>query len=176
MTDAQIVMLIMGIFYAAGFVGLIVLEVHLIRILISLRPENCEKCTGYLKESNLEVIYPKKYDFKKLVYWFSYKYAYRVDGTEYELTGCMEKMKPKDEEFRDDDYTLALNRKKEEESPFNIPETIEVFYSEKCPKRGYSAEVNAGAQSGLYKFSVGIVAFFIIVCLWAAAFSFTHIL
>ena len=50
MTNAQMIMLGMGIFYAIAFIGLIVLEVHLIRIIISLRPENCEKCTGYLKK------------------------------------------------------------------------------------------------------------------------------
>lgn len=176
MTNAQMIMLGMGIFYAIAFIGLIVLEVHLIRVLISLRPENCEKCTGYLKESDLKVVYPKQYDFKKPVYAFFYKYTYKVGGVEYELNGRIEKMKPKDDDFSDDDYSMALNRKKEEENPFNIPETVEVFYNEKCPKRGYSTEVSAGEQPGFYKFCIGIFAFFIVVCLWATIFSFSSVI
>ncbi len=166
----------MGIFYLAGFIGLIVLEIHLVQILISLRSENCEKCIGVFKKSDLKIVYPKQYDFKKPVYRFSYKYTYKVDGVEYELDGCMEKLKPEDEDFRDDDYTVALNRKKEEENPFNIPETVEVFYNEKYPKRGYSTEISAGSEPGLYKFFIGIIAFFIVVCLVLVIYSFTYIL
>ena len=56
MTTAQITMLGLGIFYAIAFIGLTVLEVHLIRILISLRPENCEKCTGFFSRKGVEPI------------------------------------------------------------------------------------------------------------------------
>jgi hypothetical protein len=175
MTDAQIVMLIMGIFYAAGFVGLIVLEVHLIRILISLRPENCEKCTGFFKEKSVNRGWRNgdEYDF------FDYKYTYKVDGAEYEFHGgCRFEVKEeKQEEYKDDDYTLALNRKKAEEpDKYALPETIEVLYSVKCPKRAFSHDVDNYDNPWYDKIFIGIVAFFIVVCIWAVIFCFTSIL
>ena len=176
MTDAQVVMLGMGIFYAIAFIGLIVLEVHLIRILISLRPENCEKCTGYLKEKSVNrgsYKGGKEYDF------FNYKYTYKVDGVEYELHGGtrFEVKEEKQEEYKDDDYTSAFNRKKAEEPDrYALPETVEVLYNEKCPKRGYSTEIGAGSTPGFYKFFIWVIVFFIVFCLWATVFSFTEIL
>ena len=158
------------ILWIVYIVILVAIEIHLICILVSLRPENCEKCTGFLKESELKIVYPKEYDFRKPVYCFFYKYTYKVDGVEYELSGRREKLKPEDKDFKDDDYTVALNRKKEDENPFKVPETVEVFYNEKCPSRAYSPETGAGSKPGTYKFfaviaAIGIVACFILMAL-----------
>ena len=175
MTTAQITMLGLGIFYAIAFIGLTVLEVHLIRILISLRPENCEKCTGFFKEKSVRRGWRNyvEYDF------FNYKYTYKIDGAEYELNGgrWFEVKEEKQEEYKDDDYTLALKRKKGgEPDRYALPETIEVFYNEKCPKRGYTLDVPSENRLGFYKFFIGIVAFFIVFCLWATVFGFTSAL
>jgi hypothetical protein len=74
-----------------------------------------------------------------------------------------------------------LTRKKEAEEKENelkekLPETIEVLYSVKCPKRAFSHEVDNYDNPWYDKIFIGIVAFFIVVCLWAVIFCITSIL
>ena len=175
MTDAQVVMLIMGIFYTAGFVGLVVLEVHLVRILISLRPENCEKCTGFFKEKKTEICWKNFVKYEKL----DYIYTYTVNGVEYELCGGgLKEVKEKEyPEYSDDEYSISLNRKKETEEKEKelsekLPETVEVLYSKNCPKRAYTYDVDSYDNPWYDKIFIGIVAFGIVVCLIFAACSF----
>ena len=179
MTDAQIIMLGMGIFYAIVFIGLIVLEVHLIRILISLRPENCEKCTGFFKEKKTEIYWKNFVQYEKS----DYIYTYKVNGVEYELHGGgLKEVKEKEyPEYSDDEYSISLTRKKEAEErekelKEKLPETIEVLYSKNFPKRGYTHDVDSYNNPWYDKIFIGIVAFGIVVCLAFATYSFISIL
>lgn len=119
MEDTPIYWIAMEIFVWLAFAFFSFLKAYIKRASNALRPENCEKCTGSLKEKSVKKAWYRGMEYELL----SYKYAYTVNGEEREL---------------------AFERRsaaKNGEDRYELPETIEIFYNADYPRRAYSRDV-----------------------------------
>ena len=121
MEDTMIFWIAMGAFFIGAFVLFSLVNIHLSRVNAMLHPENCERREGVLKEKSVKTVLRNGW----LQCLLCYKYTYRINGGEHEIGG----------EKR---YSTEEKAEAEGES---LPETIEVLYNEKYPKRAYSQDI-----------------------------------
>jgi len=140
----------MEIFVWCAFIGFTFLKSYLKRISTALRPENCEKCTGVLKEKNVKQIWYKGIECDLL----QYKYTYKINCAEYELA-----------------FECRLSAKRDEDTDkYELPEIIEILYNENYPKRAYSHDVKTWYNPMRDKFFMIIFDFARICCIISSVY------
>ena len=124
MIDEQLFWILMEIFVWVAFIGFAFLRAYIKRISVALRPENCDKCTGILKEKSVKKVWYKGIEFNIL----SYRYTYKINCAEYELA-----------------FERRLSAQENEDfDKYELPETIEILYNANYPKKAYSCDVETG--------------------------------
>ena len=150
MIDEQLFWILMEIFVWVAFIGFAFLKAYLKRVSVALRSENCEKCTGVLKEKSVKRIWYKGIECDLL----RYKYTYKINCAEYELA-----------------FERRLSvQKNGDTGKYALPETIEILYNENYPKRAYSHDVKTWYNPLRDKIFIMVLDITMVCCLISAVY------